>query len=130
MMYENYATKFKIDFFNSIPAISPKRQDSMNNQEKLPPWNWAAFSLNILWGIFHKSYWTLLCCIPIFGFFWMFVCGLKGNKWAWENGNYTSVEDFNNKEVGWTFAGIAMTILIIINLLGLIFPSSSVLKLY
>lgn len=102
----------------------------MNNQEKLPPWNWAAFSLNILWGIFHKSYWTLLCCIPIFGFFWMFVCGLKGNKWAWENGNYTSVEDFNNKEVGWTFAGIAMTILIIINLLGLIFPSNSVLKLY
>ena len=66
----------------------------VDNKERLPRWNWAAFSLNVIWGIAHKCYWTLLCCIPIFGLFWMFVCGFKGNAWAWENGSYDSVEDF------------------------------------
>ena len=99
-------------------------------KERLPRWNWAAFSLNVIWGIAHKCYWTLLCCIPIFGLFWMFVCGFKGNAWAWENGSYDSVEDFENKEFGWSMAGVVMTILIIVNLIGIFFPSKSTVILY
>lgn len=85
---------------------------------KLKRWNWGAFALNVIWGIGHKCYWPLLCCIPIFGNFWMIVCGLKGNEWAYERGQYESIEEFENKEFGWTVAGIVATVIIAFNLIG------------
>ena len=85
---------------------------------KLKRWSWGAFGFNALWGIAHKCYWPLLCCIPFFGVLWMFVCGFKGNEWAYERGEYDSIQDFENKEFGWEVAGIVMTILTLIFFIG------------
>lgn len=45
-------------------------------------WNWGAFMFNFIWGIGNKTYLPLLCLIPIFNIFWIFVVGFKGNTWA------------------------------------------------
>ena len=101
----------------------------MEQNIKLKRWNWGAFSLNVIWGLVHHCWWTLLCCIPVFGLFWMFFCGWKGNEWAWEKGDYSSVEEFEQKELGWTVAGVIVFVLVLIRLSGMIFPSNSVVFL-
>ena len=72
---------------------------------EIKKWNWGAFMYNIMWGIGNKSYLTLLCLIPIFNIVWVFVCGAKGNQWAWENGNYSDPREFFLVQDTWNRAG-------------------------
>lgn len=89
--------------------------------DEIKGWNWGAFAFNIFWGIGNKTYLPLLCLIPFFNIIWMFVCGFKGNEWAWKDGNYTSVEEFKLIQKTWSRAGIAQAILLIINFVFSIF---------
>lgn len=106
---------------NSIDQMKPS---------EIPPevkkWNWGAFSLNIFWGIGNKSYLALLCLIPLFNFVWVFVCGAKGNSWAWKAGNYSydNLDEFLAIQSTWNRAGIVCFIL---NIIPLIFVLLSVL---
>ncbi|KRK63720.1 hypothetical protein FC72_GL001193 [Companilactobacillus tucceti DSM 20183] len=82
--------------------------------EEIKGWNWGAFAFNIWWGIGNKSYLPLLCIIPIFNFIWMFVCGFKGNEWAWNNGDYKDVETFKEVQKTWNLAGLVYFIISIV----------------
>ena len=64
-------------------------QNYSNNDvpQEIKNWNWGAFMFNIAWGIGNNSYLTLLCLIPLFNLVWIFICGAKGNEWAWKNNN-------------------------------------------
>lgn len=85
-------------------------------------WNWGAFCLSWLWGIFNGLYWPLIVIalnfIPYIGivvsFCICFILGIKGNKLAWDiaQRNGVSAENFVNKQVMWNTAGVVMTILI------------------
>lgn len=75
--------------------------------DEIKKWNWGAFIFNIYWGIGNYSYLPLLCLIPLFNFVWMFVCGFKGNEWAWKSGKFSNVEDFLAAQETWNRAGIA-----------------------
>lgn len=79
--------------------------------EEIKKWNWGAFSMSIIWGIGNKTYLPLLCLIPVFNLVWVFVCGAKGNEWAWRDGGYTDVETFNRVQGTWKRAGIAVLII-------------------
>lgn len=81
---------------------------------EIKKWNWGAFMFNILWGIGNNCYIALLCLIPFFNIIWMFVCGAKGNQWAWEKGNYKDVETFMAVQKTWNKAGLAWFILAIV----------------
>ncbi|MFD1484929.1 ribonuclease G [Lacticaseibacillus baoqingensis] len=74
--------------------------------EEIKHWNWGAFSYNIFWGIGNKCYLPLLMLIPVFNLVWVFVCGAKGNEWAWQNGDYTDVATFNAVQATWSRAGL------------------------
>lgn len=69
-------------------------------------WNWGAFMYNIVWGIGNKSYLPLLCLIPLFNIVWIFVCGAKGNEWAWQNNDYKDVDTFLAVQKTWNRAGL------------------------
>jgi hypothetical protein len=84
---------------------------------EIKKWNWGAFSMSILWGIGNKTYLPLLCLIPIFNIVWIFICGAKGNTWAWKDGNYTDVETFKAIQSTWNRAGL---VLFIFQILGII----------
>ena len=47
----------------------------------------------------------MLSLIPIFGFFWSFVCGAKGYEWAQNAKTYASVESFNEVMESWDRVG-------------------------
>lgn len=85
--------------------------------EEIKGFNWGAFGLSIFWGIGNKAYLSLLCLIPFFNFIWMFVCGFKGNEWAWKNGQYQNVEEFKKVQDSWKLPGI---ISFIISTIGII----------
>ena len=91
--------------------------DQYQNQIEPPSlkkFNWGAFALNILWGIGNKSYLSLLCLVPFLNIVWVFVCGFKGNQWAWDSGCFKTVEEFEATQKTWNRAGLVYFILSII----------------
>lgn len=81
---------------------------------EIKKWNWGAFFFNIMWGIGNYSYLPLLCLIPIFNIVWIFICGAKGNEWAWKSGKFDNVEDFLATQATWNRAGFVAFIVGII----------------
>lgn len=81
---------------------------------EIKKWNWGAFVFNIWWGIGNKTYLPLLCLIPVLNIVWFFICGAKGNKWAWEKGEYKDVETFLLVQKSWNRAGFVSFIATII----------------
>ena len=98
-----------IDYTNTAKCIS-------NNEtpQNIKQWNWGAFWLSWIWGIGNKSFKTFFALIPYFGFIWMFVCGAKGNQWAWENKQWASIEDYNNTQRKWAVIGNSLAVLSLI----------------
>lgn len=85
--------------------------NSTHVPEEVKGWNWGAFIFNVLWGIGNKTYLPLLCLIPIFNLIWMFVCGFKGNEWAWQDGDYKDIETFKAVQATWNRAGLVYFII-------------------
>jgi hypothetical protein len=105
--------------YNPNPAPMPQQYGQPNPYQTVPPeirkWNWGAFSFNVWWGIGNKAYLTLLCLIPCFNLIWYFVCGAKGNEWAWKSGEFKDVEQFMAAQRTWNRAGL---VCFIINIAG------------
>ena len=98
--------------------------------QEIKKWNWGAFMFNMMWGIGNKSYLPLLCLIPFFNLIWIFVCGAKGNEWAWKKGEYTDAETFLAVQRTWSRAGFFMFIVTIISLvINVLFLGSLVTQL-
>ncbi|MFW2487755.1 ribonuclease G [Clostridium chromiireducens] len=95
-------------------------ENSVNNftngqvPQEIKKWNWGAFMFNIFWGIGNKSYLPLLCLVPLLNIVWIFVCGAKGNEWAWKNGNYSSPQEFLLVQSTWSRAGLVAFIVAIV----------------
>lgn len=85
--------------------------------------NWGAYCFNFIWGIFNNSYLTFLIfivfLIPVnYSIYSGIVSmvlgiwfGINGNKWAWENKEWKSVEHFNYIQRKWAIAGIIFAII-------------------
>ena len=107
-----------IDYTNTTKCIS-----NDETPQNIKQWNWGAFWLSWIWGIGNKSFNTFFALIPYFGFIWMFVCGAKGNEWAWENKKWASVENYNNTQRKWAIIGNSLAVLSIMS------PRSSIFEL-
>ncbi len=81
-----------------IILFLPGKITSQLPPDKLKCFNWGAFWGTWIWGLFNKSYITLLS-IPLFftsGFFsWALICGFKGNEWAFKNTQALDSEKFH-----------------------------------
>lgn len=109
-----------------VSQVQPNNNDNMfiaNGDELIADkatdidfkkWNWGAFTFTWMWGIFNKSYKTFLTFIPLFGFFYMFVCGSKGTQWAWENRQWDSEADFKRSVKVWNRWGLGIIIINIV----------------
>ncbi|MGX8794826.1 ribonuclease G [Fusibacter sp. JL298sf-3] len=99
--------------------------------QEVKKWNWGAFMFNIFWGIGNRSYLPLLCLVPIFNIAWIFVCGFKGNEWAWNNREADDLETFLAIQRTWNRAGFVSFIigisLFAIQILFLLATSSLIL---
>lgn len=123
---------------DEVPAFEPSLpvQNSQNTNftdshvsSQLPnfldSWNWGAFSLSWLWGIFHGIYWPILVIAcnfipyvgPIIGLGVCVYLGMNGNKMAWDifvTKNKGDVFDFTQKQSKWNMAGIVVFVIVII----------------
>lgn len=61
---------------------------------EIKKWNWGAFFANWIWGIGNRTYSALLTLIPLVGWIFAFVLGVKGSEWAWQNKRWKSVDHF------------------------------------
>lgn len=94
-------------------------------------WNWGAFSLSWIWGIFNGLYWPLIIIvlnfIPYIGFILSlcicFILGNWGNNLAWKVAKRKgiSINSYIDYQAKWNVAGIIfLSIVTIIILLFLI----------
>lgn len=75
--------------------------------QHLKKWNWGAFLLNWLWGIGNNTYSAFKVFIPVYGIYYMFKLGLRGNEYAWENGTWKNEEHFVRVQRNWSRASLA-----------------------
>ena len=94
---------------NNIGAsVSDDDRKRFYNRE-INSWNWGAFLLGWIWGIFNNVYWTLIALIPIplVGLIVAIIAGVKGTRQSWENGKWQDgdIDAFKKKQKGWMIAG-------------------------
>lgn len=73
--------------------------------KELKKWNWGAFWLAWIWGIFNRTYIALLALLPIANFIMPFYLGAKGNELVWKNNSWISVEEIRLTQKKWAIAG-------------------------
>lgn len=92
-------------------------------QSVVPPeirgWNWGAFLLNWIWGVGNGTFIALLTFVPLVGFVMPFVLGIKGNEWAWRNRVWRDVEHFKSTQRKWSWAGLAIVVVLIPSCIGI-----------
>lgn len=71
-------------------------------------WNWGAFLLNWVWGLGNGTKLGLLMFVPVVNLAIPFVLGAKGNRLAWENSRWQSVEHFKKTQKVWAWAGLGL----------------------
>jgi hypothetical protein len=76
--------------------------DQMEVPAEIDRWNWGAFLLNWIWGIGNNVFIALLVFVPLLGLVMPFVLGVRGNRWAWRNGRWDSIEHFKRVQRAWT----------------------------
>ena len=102
---------------SAAPAVEPTYVDTSK-------WNWGAFSLYPIWGLFNGCWWGILvgfflgCFFPIPNI----VFGVYGTRWAWENKMWRSAEDFEHTQHNWAIAGIIIFVLNILSILFVTIP--------
>lgn len=116
--------------FSSTKQASTSTSDSSQksqevNSKQEPPilnlWNWGAFALPWIWGIFNGIYWPLIIIAlnfipyagPFLGFAMCIYLGVCGNKLAWNKAKKidTNSERFTHIQGKWNIAGIIVFVL-------------------
>lgn len=80
--------------------------------------NWGAFLLCPIWSIAHSTWIGLISLVPYVGWIMCIVMLIKGNEMAWQNRQFSSVEEFNKVQKIWTMWGVGVLVASII--LGLV----------
>ena len=90
-------------------VVAPRLKKSKEMPEEIRGWNWGACLLTWIWGIGNRSFYTFFVFIPFFGYFIMTpLSGGLGNKWAWENRDWDSIEHFREKQRKWAHWGFGV----------------------
>ncbi len=93
-------------------------------------WNWGAFFLPVIWGIFNQVWLSLLALAPVANVVMPFILGVKGNEWAWQYKRWDSVEHFRRAQRTWMYWGIATFVAPVILVVGVAMIVFGFLKYY
>lgn len=78
--------------------------------DELKGLNWGACFLNFIWGLYHRSYLSLLVLIPVVNVVMLFVLLFKGNQWAWANKTWDDVDHFRRVQRQWARAALILVV--------------------
>lgn len=103
------------------PSTKPEPEPAAKT-EPIPSgiqgWSWGAFLLSFFWAIRFRVWWGLLSLIPGLGLGVLIWLGIKGREMAWRKGQWDSVDAFSRVQRRWSMAGIALTLLGSVLLVG------------
>ena len=99
-------------------AAQPTYQPGLGTFSVPPPaahgWNWGAFLFTWIWGVFNGAYVTLwgllLMFVPGGNIASAIVCGLNGNRWAWQGRPWTGIEQFRATQHRWAVAALIVAL--------------------
>ena len=126
-------TPIHVDSVHQFPH-RPSTSNISQLQQEYPPiieaWNWGAFSLSWIWGVFNGLYWPLIVIainfIPYVGvIISLCICvllGKNGNLYAWRKAKQKgySVDYFTYIQSKWNTAGQIVMIVFVLLLLLLL----------
>jgi hypothetical protein len=95
------------------PAPVPPATDAALEAE-LAKWNWGAFLLAWIWGVGNNVYRAFLTWVPFYGLYEWYLLGRNGNRWAWEKGNWSSVEAFRATQRKWAMWGVIVVAFVVV----------------
>lgn len=102
----------------NVPVANYDLRSGEGNVSEIPEeikgWNWGAAGLSWLWGIYHNVWLSLLQFVPVLGWFWWIVLGVKGNEWAWRAKKWESVEQFKKVQRRWRVWGMGVLVCILL----------------
>jgi hypothetical protein len=84
--------------------------------DEIKKWNWGAFWLTWIWGLFNKSYISLLALLPIANIIIPFYLGAKGNELAWQNRCWTDTQEFKAEQRAWSIGSWIIVFLLVLSL--------------
>jgi TIR domain-containing protein len=87
-------------------------------ENELKKWNWGAFLLGPIWGIGHGVFRSFLTLVPIYGIYEWIMLGRQGNRWAWEQRRWDSIEGFRKTQRKWALWGAIVSTLFVLILLA------------
>jgi nitrogen fixation-related uncharacterized protein len=67
-----------------------------------------------IWGCGNGAYLTLLSLVPVLNIVWVFVCGARGNLWAWKSGKFKDLDTFLTTQRTWNTAGVITFIITVV----------------
>jgi hypothetical protein len=86
-------------------------ETTAGQKDELDKWNWGAFLWSVIWAFGHRLWKQALIGLAItvvtLGIANIGVAiwyALKGNRWIWERGGYSSKEELRQKERKWAWA--------------------------
>jgi hypothetical protein len=100
---------------------------------EIKKWNWAAFLMPSVWGIFSGVPYTVVLfgavLLPPLAQFVVMVCasvylGARGNELAWKGKKWRSVEHFNAFQKQWTSWAVKLTLAVVAVLLFFMLANS------
>lgn len=106
------------------------RQQNSDLDRNLDKWNWGAFCLTWIWGVFNSAWWMLFALLPIGNIVMAIIGGIKGTRWAWEGGNWREedYERFASRQKGWMIAGLIILGLSVLSTIMLFSFASALLS--
>ncbi len=93
------------------PAYAGLLSEQVNYIDK---WSWTAFFAAPVWAVGNKLYgWTLLCFVPLAGFYAWIKLSADGRKMAWEKGGWDNFAQFQSRQkiMMWVAVGICVTLI-------------------
>ena len=81
---------------------------------------WGAFFWTFIWGIFNRTWLSMLVFVPVVGMVMPFVLLFKGREWAWRNKQWDSPEHFNRVQRLWAIVGLVIIVLPVAAIGGLV----------
>lgn len=111
----------------TLIASSTPIPHSEVRQVNTSKWNWGAFFLPGIWGLFNGCWWLIILqmLIPI-PFLISIIAGLNGTKWAWDKKVWSSAEEFEKTQSTWSKAGFIIFCLTITTSLFYFFLIASI----
>ena len=99
-------------------ASQPQLSEEARIEAELAKWNWGAFLLTWLWGVFNGVMRSFMVLIPLYGIYEVDHARQERNRLAWETNRWHTIDEFHKTQRKWAIWGWVVAVLVILIIIG------------